>query len=138
MIELDGDNTVFEKNHSRVIRVARGSGTSVHEVEEILGQYTKFADMVKTMGGKNGLMQNMPTDPRKMNPNQMAQMGQMQQKMANLIPPHMLAQMGGMEGLQKTARQFGNMFGKGGGGAPGMGGGMPNMDEMMKAFGNFK
>lgn len=130
LLELDGDNKPFE-DINRVLRVARGSGTTVHEVQEILGQYTKFAEMVKTMGGKNGLMQNMPTDPRKMNPNQMAQMGKMQQQMANMVPPQMLQQMGGMEGLQKMARQMGGMFGRGGG-APG--GGMPDMAQMMKAL----
>lgn len=123
--ELDGDNKPFE-DINRVIRVARGSGTTVLEVQEILNQYTKFAEMVKTMGGKNGLMQNMPTDPRKMNPQQMQQMGKMQQQMMNMIPPQLLHQMGGMEGLQKMARQMGGMFGRGGG--------MPNMAEMMKAM----
>ncbi|KAI8991897.1 hypothetical protein BDF20DRAFT_904297 [Mycotypha africana] len=128
--ELDGDHKPFD-DIKRVIRVARGSGTTVHEVQEILHQYTKFADMVKTMGGKDGLMQNMPKDPRKMNPKQMQQMGQMQQKMMNMIPPQLLHQMGGMEGIQKMAKQMGGMFGRGGG--PG-GGGMPNMAEMMKAM----
>ncbi|CAO0797517.1 unnamed protein product [Mucor circinelloides] len=128
--ELDGDNKPFE-DINRVIRVARGSGTTVHEVQEILSQYTKFAEMVKTMGGKNGLMQNMPTDPRKMNPNQMAQMGKMQQQMANMVPPQLLQQMGGMEGLQRMARQMGGMFGRGGGGGAG---GMPDMAQMMKAM----
>lgn len=132
--ELDGDNKPFEKDLSRVIRVARGSGTTVHEVQEILSQYTKFAEMVKTMGGKNGLMQNMPTDPRKINPSQMAQIGKMQQQMANMVPPQMLQQVGGVEGIQKLAKQFGGMFGKGG---PG-GGGMPDMAQMMKAFKNFQ
>lgn len=135
--ELDGDNKPFD-DINRVIRVARGSGTNVHEVQEILTQYTRFAEMVKTMGGKNGLMQNMPTDPRKMNPNQMAQLGKMQQQMANMVPPQMLQQMGGMEGLQKMARQMGGMFGRGGGapGGPG-GGGMPDMSKMMEMMKNF-
>ncbi|GAA5803415.1 hypothetical protein HPULCUR_008895 [Helicostylum pulchrum] len=134
--ELDGDDKPFE-NVNRVIRVARGSGTTVHEVQEILTQYTRFADMVKTMGGKNGLMQNMPTDPRKMNPNQMQQLGQMQQKMANMIPPQMLQQVGGMEGLQKMAKQMGGMFGRGGGAPGAAGGGMPDMSKMMEMMKNF-
>ncbi|KAI7900044.1 signal recognition particle protein [Cokeromyces recurvatus] len=129
--ELDGDHKPFD-DINRVIRVARGSGTTVHEVQEILSQYKKFADMVKTMGGKNGLMQNMPTDPRKMSPAQMAQMGRMQQQMANMVPPHLLQQMGGMEGLQRMARQMGGLFGRGGG--LGGGGGMPDMAQLMKAM----
>ncbi|KAI7870552.1 SRP54-type protein [Spinellus fusiger] len=149
--ELDGDSKQFEKDHSRIIRVARGSGTSVHEVEEILFQYKRFAEMVKTMGGKGGLLNNLPTDPRKANPGQMASMAKMQQQMANMIPPQMMQQMGGMEGLQKMAKQMGNMFG-GGGGFPGMGGagrgrgrglgggggGMPDMAQIMKAMKDFQ
>ena len=139
-IELDGDNKAFEKDRSRIVRVAQGSGTSVHEVEEILTQYTRFAQMVKTMGGKSGLLSNMPTDPRKANPNQMANMARMQQQMANMIPPEMLQQVGGMQGLQKMARQMGGMFGGGGAGRGGGsgGGGMPDMSQlqqMMKSFG---
>ncbi|KAF7725302.1 Signal recognition particle [Apophysomyces ossiformis] len=136
-LELDGDGKAFEKDRSRLVRVARGSGTAVHEVEEILSQYRRFADMVKTMGGKGGLLQNMPKDPRKANPNQMAQMAKMQQQMAKMVPPQMLQQMGGMQGLQNMAKQMGNMFG--GGGFPGMGrGGMPDMGEMMKMMRNFQ
>ena len=36
-------------------RVARGSGTSQREVQELITQYTKFAAMVKKMGGIKGL-----------------------------------------------------------------------------------
>jgi len=129
--ELDSDSTPFYTHPTRVIRVARGSGTSVHEVEEILAQYKRFQGMVKTMGGKDGLFKNMPSDPRKMRPEQIAKM---QQSMSQMIPPHMLQQMGGMQGLQKMARQ---MMGGGGmpniPGMPGMGGGgMPDMAEMQK------
>ena len=35
--------------------MARGSGTSHREVNELLAQYTKFAAMVKKMGGMKGL-----------------------------------------------------------------------------------
>ncbi|GAA6059506.1 hypothetical protein JCM10212_002249 [Sporobolomyces blumeae] len=43
----------------RVLRVARGSGTSVQEVEELLSQHHTFAAMAKKMGGKNGLMSKL-------------------------------------------------------------------------------
>lgn len=127
---------MFEQQRSRLVRVAQGSGTSVHEVEEILSQYKRFAEMVKTMGGKGGLLKNMPTDPRRANPNQMAGMARMQQQMANMIPPEMLQQVGGMAGLQRMAQQMGGMFGgggRGGGGMPGAGG-MPDIQQMMRAF----
>ncbi|SAM03981.1 hypothetical protein [Absidia glauca] len=132
-MELDSDGTPFQDHRSRIIRVARGSGTSVHEVEEILSQYQRFSSMVKTMGGKNGLMNNLPTDPKKINRNnrgQMQNMARAQQQMANMIPPGMLQQMGGMEGIQNMAR---SMFG--GGGAGGRGGGMPDMSQLMKMMG---
>lgn len=70
--ELDSDGMCFmrmEKVHDtstgkdksevvglswRVERVARGSGTSVREVEELLCQYRMMANMAKQAGGKNG------------------------------------------------------------------------------------
>lgn len=118
---MDSDGKPFETQRSRIVRVARGSGTSVHEVEEILEQFKKFAQMVKTMGGKGGLLKNMPTDPRRVNPNQMASMARLQQQMMNMIPPEVMNRMGGMEGIQRMARQF----------AGGRGGGMPDMQKMM-------
>lgn len=38
--------------HPRVLRIARGSGTSVDEVEGMLSQHAMFAAMVKSVGGK--------------------------------------------------------------------------------------
>ena len=35
--------------------MARGAGVSQREVQELLTQYTKFAQMVKKMGGIKGL-----------------------------------------------------------------------------------
>jgi signal recognition particle subunit SRP54 len=40
--------------NQRVLRVARGSGTSVQEVEELLAQHRMFGEMVKKAGGKQG------------------------------------------------------------------------------------
>lgn len=61
--ELDSDGTLFMETGKdgkpvdltwRVTRVARGSGTSVREVEELLCQYQMMANMAKQAGGKNG------------------------------------------------------------------------------------
>ena len=61
--ELDSDGTPFMEYGEdgrpisltwRVTRVARGSGTSVREVEELLCQYQMMANMAKQAGGKNG------------------------------------------------------------------------------------
>ena len=61
--ELDSDGALFMETGKdgkpvgltwRVTRVARGSGTSVREVEELLCQYQMMANMAKQAGGKNG------------------------------------------------------------------------------------
>jgi signal recognition particle subunit SRP54 len=61
--ELDSDGSMFMKIGkdgkpikltSRVLRVAKGSGTSVREVEELLCQYRMMASMAKQAGGKKG------------------------------------------------------------------------------------
>lgn len=62
-VELDSDGSPFMEMGKdgkpigltwRVTRVARGSGTSVREVEELLCQYRMMANMAKQAGGKNG------------------------------------------------------------------------------------
>ncbi len=67
-VELDSDGSCFwvtgkdgkpEDISWRVTRVARGSGTTVREVEELLCQYRMMANMAKQAGGKNGWMQTM-------------------------------------------------------------------------------
>src|SRR5882762_10548461 len=66
--ELDSDGALFMETGKdgkpvgltwRVERVARGSGTSVREVEELLCQYRMMASMAKQAGGKNGWLQAM-------------------------------------------------------------------------------
>ena len=66
--ELDSDGSLFMESGKdgkpigltwRVSRVARGSGTSVREVEELLCQYRMMANMAKQAGGKNGWLQAM-------------------------------------------------------------------------------
>ena len=66
--ELDSDGSPFLESAKdgkpigltwRVSRVARGSGTTVREVEELLCQYRMMANMAKQAGGKNGWLQAM-------------------------------------------------------------------------------
>ena len=55
--ELDnreGDR-LFRKQPGRIQRVAYGAGVSQREVNDLLTQYSKFAQMVKKMGGIKGL-----------------------------------------------------------------------------------
>ncbi|XP_013773560.2 signal recognition particle 54 kDa protein-like [Limulus polyphemus] len=81
---------LFTRQSGRVIRVARGSGVTSREVQELLSQYTKFAAMVKKMGGIKGLFKG--GDMAK-NVNQ-AQMAKLNQHMAKMIDPKVLQQMG--------------------------------------------
>ena len=81
---------------SRIERIARGSGRSIREVEEIIMQFKNMQKMMNGMGkmklGRGGQMNQR-------------QMG----NMANMIPPHLLKQMGGMGGIQNLMKQMGGM-----------------------------
>lgn len=140
---------------ARAYRVARGSGTSVREVEEFLLQYRTISKMVKKMGGKQGWLQQMQGGGRRggapMLPPGMSREQIM--KMQNSLPPDikaMLRQPGGREQLMKQMQSgqippslanMGGLPGMGGfpgmGGLPGMGGGgMPDMAQMQQMMQN--
>lgn len=90
--ELDNPNgaKLFTKQPTRTQRVARGSGTSVREVQELLMQYQKFAQMVKKMGGIKGLFKGGDMS-KNVNP---AQMARLNQQVAKVMDPRILQQMG--------------------------------------------
>ncbi|EIM90103.1 signal recognition particle protein [Stereum hirsutum FP-91666 SS1] len=169
--ELDSDGSLFLEMGKdgkpvdltwRVTRVARGSGTSVREVEELLCQYQMMANMAKQAGGKNGwlsAMQKMQSAAggRGRGANGMPTQAQIQ-AMQRAMPPGMLQNMqkqmrgGGLQEMMKTLMQSqggGDMDmeemqrmmsqmggGMGGlGGLGGLGGGMPNMADMFKMMG---
>jgi signal recognition particle subunit SRP54 len=58
-IELDSDGKLFMNQPTRVLRVCRGSGTLPEEMAHLLKTYRQMAEMVKTMGGKNGMLSMM-------------------------------------------------------------------------------
>ena len=91
-LELDSPNgsKLFTKHPTRVSRVARGSGVSSREVQELLSQYQKFAQMVKKMGGIKGLFKGGDM-AKNVNPSQMAKLNQ---QMARMMDPRVLQQMG--------------------------------------------
>ncbi|XP_064485014.1 signal recognition particle subunit SRP54 [Ornithodoros turicata] len=93
---------LFSRQPTRVTRVARGAGVTTKEVQELLSQYTKFAAMVKKMGGIKGLFKG--GDMAK-NVNQV-QMNKLNQHMAKMMDPRILQQMGGFSGLQNMMRQL--------------------------------
>lgn len=93
---------LFSKQPNRIQRVARGSGVTQKEVQELLTQYTKFAAVVKKMGGIKGLFKGGDM-AKNVNP---AQMAKLNQQMAKMMDPRVLQQMGGMSGLQNMMRQL--------------------------------
>lgn len=114
----------------RVERVARGSGTSVREVEELLCQYRMMANMAKSAGGKGGWLQSMQKmqqaigTPRGANGMPSREQIQAAQR---AMPPGMLSQMqrqmrgGGMQEMMKAMMQ-------------GQGGSDADMEEMQREF----
>ena len=88
-IELDNNKPL--KEQTRIARIARGSGRSMKEVGDLLEQHKQFAKMVDKMkvftkGKGNNLS-----------------------KMASIVPPHIMKQMGGMGGLNSIMKQMGDM-----------------------------
>ncbi|GAA5911600.1 hypothetical protein JCM6882_008049 [Rhodosporidiobolus microsporus] len=160
--EQDPDGLGAKEPHPRILRVARGSGTSVQEVEELLAQHQMFGKMAKRMGGKNGMLgklaagggrggmpglggagggmppmgaNGMP-DLSKMSPSQM-------RAMQSMLPPgarEMMSRPGAMEQMQQMMSGMGGMGGLGGlanmmgGMGGGAGGGAGGMAEMMKGL----
>ena len=90
--------------NKRVLRVARGCGVTVDQVEEILVQHRMFGGVVKSMGGLANMAKMKQGgaggrgQPRP-DPSQMAAM----QKM---LPPEFQGQ-GGMAALREQAKQMG-------------------------------
>jgi len=126
--ELDNKDgaKLFSREPKRITRIACGAGVMEREVQELLKQYTKFAQVVKKMGGIKGLFKGGDMS-KNVNSQQMAQLNQ---QMARMMDPNVLRQMGGMGGLQNMMRQL--QSGSGGGlGGPGG----PNLEEMMKRAG---
>lgn len=109
--ELDNRDgaKLFSKQPTRAVRVAQGSGVTEREIKDLISQYTKFAAVVKKMGGIKGLFKGGDM-AKNVNPTQMAKLNQ---QMAKMIDPRMLQQMGGMNGLQSMMRQLQQGAGKG-------------------------
>lgn len=141
-VELDSDGSLFMEMGKdskpvgltwRVTRVAKGSGTSVREVEELLCQYRMMANMAKQAGGKNGWLQAMQkmqsaAGGRGRGANGMPTPAQIQ-AMQRAMPPGMLQQMqrqlrsgGGMQDMMKAMMQ-------------GQGGDQFDMEEMQRMMG---
>ncbi|EPY28434.1 signal recognition particle subunit SRP54 [Strigomonas culicis] len=134
--ELDEAKVKKMMTPSRMHRIARGSGHTVVDVQNLIVSYDRYGEMVKAMGKMNfrSMMQDPSAMSRGMGQQQMAQM-------AKAMNPNMMRQMGGMQGLQGMMKQLQGMAGPAGrgGGPGGMGGmgGMPDLgalQNMMKAM----
>jgi signal recognition particle subunit SRP54 len=92
--ELDSLKPI--KEQTRIQRIARGSGRSIKEVNELIEQHKLFSKMVGKMKslGKGNLMRG--------GPQQLA-------KMANMVPPQIMKQMGGVGGLNNLMKQMGDL-----------------------------
>ncbi|TIA97506.1 hypothetical protein E3P89_02785 [Wallemia ichthyophaga] len=159
--EMDSDGSIFLRKGTdgkyvgmskRALRVARGSGTSVREVEELLVQYTMMKSGILNMmkgqaGGAGGMKPGQPGMPSRDQVQQMQKMmpPQLLQKLKSGGGPEILQQLQrgqipkGMdpEMMEKMAQQMGmnpNAMGGGGGGMPQLPG-MPQMPGMGGAGG---
>lgn len=122
--ELDSDGKIFIEQPTRLTRVARGSGTSVREVEDLLTQQRMMAGMAKKMKGN---MANMQKAQSAMGgANQKSQMAAMQRKLQSM------GGAGGAGGMPDLGSMM-KMLGGGGGGMPNLGG--MDMQKMMQMMG---
>merc|ERR1719456_1991535 len=99
--ELDGKKGLeIEKDISRVIRVARGSGTHPMAVAELLQEHKRFEKMIGKMG-KAGLMKETGDMANLMrNPKQVLS------KLQNCVDPRTLAQMGGAQNMLNLMKEM--------------------------------
>ncbi|KAK5166417.1 Signal recognition particle [Saxophila tyrrhenica] len=120
--ELDSDGKIFSEQPTRMVRIARGSGTSVREVEEFLSQQQTMAGVAKSAKGMQANAQKAQGQMRGGNKQQ--QMAAMQRQMQSMGGG---AGGGGMPDMGAMMKML-----QGGGGG---GGGMPDMSSLMNMMG---
>lgn len=86
---------------SRKMRIARGSGTSLIEVELLLENFKQIKKLVDKFSKMKLGSENMKDIMK--NPNML------KNKLAGAMDPNMLRQMGGMENIMGMMKEFGNM-----------------------------
>lgn len=64
--ELSSNGELFQKSQSRVLRVARGSGTSVDTILQLLQQYQVAKSMMQRLSSNKGALNMIGQDPSKM------------------------------------------------------------------------
>lgn len=127
--ELDSDGKMFVEQPTRMTRIAKGSGTSVREVEDLLTQHRMMAGMAKKMKGN---MANMQRAQGAMGGgNRAQQMAAMQKRLQSMGGA---GGAGGMMGGGPGGMDLGAMMKALGGGGGMLPGGM-DMASMMKQMG---
>jgi signal recognition particle subunit SRP54 len=120
--ELESDGKMFVDQPTRMTRIARGSGTSVREVEELLTQHRMMAGMAKKM--KGGMANMQKAQGAMGGGNKQQQLAAMQKRMQSMGGAAGRGGGGGMPDLGAMMKMLG------GGGAGGAGGGMPDMSAL--------
>lgn len=136
--ELDSDGRIFVDQPTRMTRVARGSGTTVREVEDLLTQQRMMAGMAKKMGGS---MKNMQRAQSAMaGGNKAQQLAAMQKRLQSM--GGLGAAAAGMPDMASLMKMLGGGGGGsgggggGGGGGPGIGGlGGMDLNSLMRQMG---
>jgi signal recognition particle subunit SRP54 len=125
---------------SRIRRIAAGSGSHPNEVKMLLQAHKHFEGMVSKMSKSGLLDKNLQAKQQQMAA-QMRKNPNLIQQRLNQMDPRMLQQMGGRENVMAMMQQMAkgggagggmpDMSSLGGGGMPGVPGGM-DMDSIMK------
>ena len=91
-------------NETRIIRIARGSGTLPAEVQLLIDEYHKFAKMVEKMGSmakKPGNLKEMTRNP-----------GQLASKLSSFMPQDLLQGIGA-DNMMNMVKEMSKMEGMG-------------------------
>ena len=91
LVELDNKNPKL-MNESRINRIARGSGRLVKEVVDMLEEHKRIAKMWSKLPFRRPLTNNRDSF----------------KSLVNALPPNMLNQLGGLNGLQNMMKQMGS------------------------------
>ncbi|KAI9832107.1 MAG: Signal recognition particle [Phylliscum demangeonii] len=132
--ELDSDGALLVQQPARMTRLARGSGTSVREVEDLLSQHRVMAAMAKKMKGGMAQLQRAQTAG--------GGGGALPPGAAAAPATSLAAMQKRAQSVRRAGAAAGGLGGAGGlAGLGGLGGGMPGMPAgmdlaaMMKALG---
>jgi signal recognition particle subunit SRP54 len=113
--ELDDPDGVklFKKQPSRCTRIARGAGVLIRDVNELIAQYSKLSELVRTMGGLPGISNNRGNTAstindigRMLDPRMLNQMGKFQRECKYIFFYLFEHTLGGRAGLSTVLRQL--------------------------------